>query len=41
VPDTDLARAGFTHRDIDQFHDIGTAVLVNLDLKAHGILLKV
>ena len=40
VADTDLAGAGFAHGDINQFHDFGTPVLVNLYGKAHGILLK-
>jgi hypothetical protein len=37
VADADLAGAWLTHRDIDQFHDFGTTVLVDLDCKAHGI----
>jgi hypothetical protein len=40
VADADLAGAGFTDGDVDQFHDFGTTVLVNLDCKAHGMLLN-
>jgi hypothetical protein len=36
VADADLTRARLTHRDIDQLHDFGTTVLVDLDCKAHG-----
>ena len=41
VADTDLTGAGFAHGDIHQFHNFGTTVLVNLDCKAHGNLLRV
>jgi hypothetical protein len=40
VADADLTRAGFANGDVDEFHDFGTTVLVDLDCKAHGFLLK-
>jgi len=36
VADADLAGAGFAHGHVDQLHDFGTTVLVDLDCKAHG-----